>query len=318
MRAMLALLVSLIPLAAAAQTFPNKPLSVVVPFAPGGPAEAVARIVVEPMQQILGERIIIEHKPGAGGNVGAQYVAKQSRPDGHTIFFGSTSLASSVSLMKINYDPRKDLIPVAGIGIIPNLVIVGPNSPHKSLRDLVAAAKAKPGTLTFGSSGPGTGSHLAGELFKAAANIDMLHVPYKGSGAVIADLVAGRVDVLFELQSSAVGRVKGGQVRALATTATRRSKALPDVPTVAELGYPGFETGAWSAFFVPAGTPPDVVAKLEDATVKALRTDFVKQKFEEASILPIPESAVEFGKYFETDIERWAKLVREGRLKVIE
>ena len=318
MRVTLAVLASLIALNAQAQAFPNRPLSVVVPFAPGGPAEAVARIVVEPMQQILGERIIIEHKPGAGGNVGAQYVAKQSRPDGYTIFFGSTSLASSVSLMKTNYDARKDLVPVAGIGIIPNLVIVGPNSPHKTLRDLVTAAKARPGSMTFGSSGPGTGSHLAGELFKAAANIDLLHVPYKGSGAVIADLVAGRVDVLFELQSSAVGRVKGGQVRALATTASQRSKALPEVPTVAELGYSGFETGAWSAYFVPAGTPRDVVAKLEQATIKALRTEFVKQRFEEASILPIPESAAEFARYFETDIERWARLVREGRLKVIE
>jgi tripartite-type tricarboxylate transporter receptor subunit TctC len=318
MRTLFALLVAAVPLAATAQAFPSRPLSIVVPFAPGGPAEAVARIVVEPMQQILAERIIIEHKPGVGGNLGAHYVAKQSRPDGYTIFFGSTSLASSVSLMKLNYDARKDLVPVAGIGIIPNLVIVGPNSPYKTLRELIADAKAKPGQLTFGSSGPGTGSHLAGELFKAAAGIDMLHVPYKGSGAVIADLVAGRVDVLFELQSSAGGRVKGGQVRALATTATRRAKALPDVPTVAELGYPGFETGAWSGFFVPAGTPPEIVAKLEDATVKALHTDFVRQRFEEASILPIPESAAEFATYFETDIERWAKLVREGSLKVIE
>jgi tripartite-type tricarboxylate transporter receptor subunit TctC len=300
------------------QSFPAKPITLVVPFAPGGPAEAIARIVVQPMEQILGEKVIVEAKPGAGGNIGAQYVAKQSRPDGYTLFFGSTSLASSVSLMKLNYDARKDLLPVAGIGILPNLVITGPNTPYKTLADVVKAAKAKPGTLTFGSSGPGTGSHLAGELFKAAAGIDLVHVPYKGSAAVIADLIAGRVDLLFELQSSAMGRVRAGQVRALATTASRRAESLPDVPTVAELGYPGFETGAWNGFFVPAGTPPEILAKLEDATIKALRTDYVKQKFAESSVLPIPESANAFAKYFHADIERWAKLVREGRLKPIE
>ena len=318
MRVFFALLLLLSPLAASAQPFPSKPITLVVPFAPGGPAEAVARIVVQPMEEILNQRIIIEPKPGAGGNIGAQYVAKQSEPDGYTLFFGSTTLASSVSLMKVNYDARKDLVPVAGIGILPNLVITGPSTSYKTLADVVAAAKAKPGTLTFGSSGPGTGSHLAGELFQAAAGINLIHVPYKGSAAVIADLIAGRVDLLFELQSSAIGRVKAGQVRALATTAARRAPVLPDVPTVAESGYPGFETGAWNGYFVPAGTPPDIVAKLEEATIKALRTEYVKQRFEESSVLPIPESAAAFGKYFEADIDKWAKLVREGRLKVIE
>lgn len=317
MRAIIALLCFL-SVQAWAQGFPSKALSIVVPFSPGGPAEAIARIVAEPMQGFLGQKIIIEHKPGAGGNIGGQYVAKQSRPDGYTVFFGSTSLASSVSLMKLAYDPRKDLVPVAGVGILPNLVIVGPSFPHKTLAELVAAAKSKPGSLTFGSSGPGTGSHLAGELFKAVAGIDLVHVPYKGSAAVLADLIAGRIDLLFELQSSAMGRVKVGQVRALGTTAARRGAALPDVPTVAESGYPGFETGAWTGFFVPAGTPSDVVAKLEDATLRALRTDYVKQKFEEASVLPIPESATAFGQYFEADIEKWARLVREGRLQRVE
>lgn len=317
MRAIIAVL-GFLSVQAWAQGFPSKALSIVVPFSPGGPAEAIARIVAEPMQGFLGQKIIIEHKPGAGGNIGGQYVAKQSRPDGYTVLYGATSLASSVSLMKLAYDPRKDLVPVAGVGILPNLVIVGPNFPHRTLADLVAAAKSKPGSLTFGSSGPGTGSHLAGELFKAAAGIDLVHVPYKGSAAVLADLIAGRIDVLFELQSSAMGRVRVGQVRALGTTAARRGAALPEVPTVAESGYPGFETGAWTGFFVPAGTPSDVVAKLEDATLRALRTDFVKQKFEEASVLPIPESAAAFGQYFEADIEKWARLVREGRLQRVE
>jgi tripartite-type tricarboxylate transporter receptor subunit TctC len=301
-----------------AQTFPTRPVSIVVPFAPGGPAEVIARTVAQPMQEILGQQVLIEHKPGAGGNIGAEHVARQVKPDGYTIYFGSTSLASSISLMNLNYDARRELVPVAGIGVTPNLVIVGPNSPFKTLGELVAAAKAKPGSLTFGSSGPGTGSHLAGELFKARTGIDLLHVPYKGSGAVLADLVAGRVDVLFELQSSAVARVKSGQVRALATTAPKRGSALPDLPTVAESGYPGFEVGAWTGLFVPAATPPDVVARLESATIRALGTDYVKQRFEEMSVLPIPAPGKEFRAYFENDIEQWAKLVREGRLQRLQ
>lgn len=304
--------------AAGAQSFPSKPVIIVVPFAPGGPAEGIARITAHSMEQVLKEKIVIETKPGAGGNIGAHYVAKQARPDGYTMLFGSTTLASSVSLMKPNYDARKDLMPVAGIGMIPNLLITGPNTPYKTLKDVVDAAKAKPKTITFGSSGPGTGSHLAGELFQAAAGIDLVHVPYKGSAAVIADLMAGRVDLLFEVGNTAIGRVKAGQVRAVATTAGRRMPALPDTPTVAESGFPGFETGAWNGYFVPAGTPADVVAKLEDAVVKALATDYTRQKFEEAGVLPIPIRAAEFGRYFETDIEKWAKLVREGRLQPIQ
>jgi tripartite-type tricarboxylate transporter receptor subunit TctC len=302
---------------ALAQSFPNKPISVIVPFAPGGPAEAVARAVVEPMSQILGQNVIIEYKPGAGGNIGAQYAAKQARPDGYTLFLGSTSLASSVSLMKLNYDPRKDLVPVAGIGAFPNLLVAGPALPYRNVAEIIAAAKARPGALSFGSSGPGTSSHLSGELFKAAAGIDLLHVPYKGSGAVVADLVAGRVDLLFEVQNSAVGRVKGGQVRALATTASSRSAALPEVPTIAET-LAGFEAGVWLGFFVAAGTPPEIVARLEDAALRALKADSVRQRFAESSVVPIPDTSATFGRYFEQDVEKWARLVREGRLKPLE
>jgi tripartite-type tricarboxylate transporter receptor subunit TctC len=317
MRLFLSLLFAIVSLPVSAQGFPSKPVTVVVPFAPGGPAEVITRTVVEPMQDFLGQKFVIEQRPGAGGNIGGQYVAKQSRADGYTLFLGSLSTASSVSLMKLNYDPRKDLVPVAGIGAFPNLMIVGPNFPYKTIAEIVAAARAKPGTLTFGSSGPGTSSHLAGELFKATAGIDVLHVPYKGSAAVIVDLIAGRVDLLFEVQNSAIGRVKAGQVRVLSTTAARRSASLPDVPTIAE-SFPGFEMGTWIGFFVPAGTPNDVIARLEDATIRALRADSVKRRFEESSVVPIPESAAAFGKFFEQDVEKWAALVRQGKLKPIE
>lgn len=317
MRLILKLLLAALSLPAFAQGFPSKPITVVVPFAAGGPAEVITRTVIEPMQDYLGQKVIIEQKPGAGGNIGGQYVAKQSRADGYTMFLGSLSTASSVSLMKLNYDPRKDLVPVAGIGAFPNLLLVGPNFPYNTIAEVVAAAKAKPGTLTFGSSGPGTSSHLAGELFKATAGIDLLHIPYKGSAVVVVDLMAGRVDFLFEVQNSAIGRAKAGQVRVLATTSARRSSALPDVPTIAET-FPGFEMGTWIGFFVPAGTPPDVIARLEEATIRALRSDSVKRRFDESSVVPIPESTTAFGKFFEQDIEKWAMLVRQGRLKVIE
>jgi tripartite-type tricarboxylate transporter receptor subunit TctC len=301
---------------ALAQGFPARPVTIIVPFAAGGPAEAIARVVAVPMGQQLGQPVVVELRPGAGGNVGAEYVAKQARPDGYTVLFGSTSLASSVSLLKLAFDPRRDLAPVAGVGLSPNLIIVGPGFPYRTLNDVIKAAHERPSALTFGSSGPGTGSHLAGELFKARAGVELLHIPYRGSGAVLADLVAGRVDLLFELQSSAVARVKAGQVRALATTTLRRIAALPDVPTVAELGFPGFETGAWTGFFVPAATPRDVIARLEAATIGALRSDLAKQRFEEMSVLPIPESAAAFGRYFDADVEAWAKLVRDGRLRI--
>ena len=234
------------------------------------------------------------------------------------MLFGSTSLAANVSLTKLNFDPRKDLTPVAGIGVAPNLLIVGPGFPHRTLAEVVAAARAKPNTLTFGSSGTGTGSHLAAELFQARAEINLVHVPYKGSGAALADLVAGRIDLLFEVQGAALGRVKSGQVRALATAAARRVSALPEVPTIAESGYPGFEAGAWLGFFVPAGTPPETVAKLEQAVIASLRDESVRKNLDDTGLVPIPESAAEFGKYFAADIERWAKLVRDARLKPAE
>ena len=315
---LLAGMAALIPGAALAQGFPAKPITMIVPFAPGGPAEVIARTVAQPMAQHLGQQVIVELKPGAGGNIGSEYVAKQARRDGYTILYGSTSLASNVSLMKLNYDPRQDLVPIAGINMVPNLLIVGPGSPFKSVAELIAAARAKPGAITFGSSGPGTSSHLVAELFKASAGIDILHVPYKGSGAVLADLVAGRVDMLMEVQSSALGRVRSGQVRALATSAPRRANSLPDVPTIAESGFPGFEMGAWGGLFAPAGTPADAMAKLEDATVRSIGSDAVKQQFEQMSAISIPESAAAFAKYFTADIERWAKLVREGHLKPLQ
>jgi tripartite-type tricarboxylate transporter receptor subunit TctC len=300
-----------------AGTYPDKPIRFIVPFAPGGTAELVARVAAEELQKQLQENVIVELRPGAGGNIGAELVAK-APPDGYTILLGSSSLASNISLMKMNFDPNKDLIPVAGIAMVPNIMEVGKNSPYKSVADVVAAARAHPGTLTFGSSGQGTSSHLSGELFKSVTGIDLLHVPYKGSGQVYPDLISGRVDLLFDLQGSALSQIRSGNTRALATTAAKRSPALPDVPTIAELGYPGYENGSWLGIMAPAGTPPDVVKRLCDAMAGALKSDLLQKRIEEIGGQSVPEDTASFTAYFKTDVERWRKLVAAGSLKPLE
>jgi tripartite-type tricarboxylate transporter receptor subunit TctC len=303
---------------AAAQEFPSHPLQMVVPYAAGGSADVLGRVIAQEMSRTLGQSVLPELKPGAGGNLGAEQVAKASRADGYTFLFASVSLATSVSLSKLNFDPRRDLLPIAGVASIPSLMVTATDGPYKSFKDLIAAAKDKKSQISFGSSGNATGSHLVGELLKATAGIDMLHVPYKGSGAVYPDLIAGRITILTDVMGSALGQVKGGKVRALAITSLQRSRSLPDVPTIAEQGYPGFEFGTWFGFFAPTATPPEVVKKLEGAVLQALQTDAVKERLDAvgAQILPGPGPA--FGKWYLADVERWARLVREGRIQPIE
>jgi tripartite-type tricarboxylate transporter receptor subunit TctC len=300
---------------AQAQGFPTRPVTMVIPYAAGGSADVVGRLVANEMSKTLGHNVVLELKPGAGGNIGAELVAKTARNDGHTILLASLSLSSNVSLMKLNFDPRKDLLAVAGLATLPNLMVTSADGPIKSVKDAIAMARQKPGELSFGSSGPGTSSHLTGELLKAAAGIDITHIPYKGSGAVYPDLISGRVQLLFDLAGSAMGHVQSGKVRALATTSNRRSATLPDVPTIAESGFPGFEFGAYLALFAPAGTPKEAIAALEEAAAKALLAPLVKERLTQIAAEPVPVTAAGFQKYFNDDVERFAKLVRDGKLK---
>lgn len=300
---------------ALAQTFPSRPITMIVPYAAGGSADVVGRLVATEMSKTLGYNVVLELKPGAGGNIGAELVAKTARAEGYTILLASLSLSSNVSLMKLNFDPRKDLVAVAGIATLPNLMVTASDGPIRSLKEAIAAAKQKPGELTFGSSGPGTSSHLTGELLKAAAGIDLTHVPYKGSGAVYPDLISGRINFLFDLAGSAMGHVQSGKVRALATTSNRRSAALPDVPTIAESGFPGFEFGAYLALFAPAATPREAIATLENAVARAIQAPVVKERLTLIAAEPVPVSAAGFQKYFNDDVERFARLVREGKLQ---
>lgn len=300
------------------QGFPTRPITMIVPYAAGGSADVVARPVAAEMGKILGENVVVELRPGAGGNIGAEYVARSARADGYTILLASLSLATNVSLMKLSFDPRKDLAAVGGITTFPNVLLVSSQDPARSLQDIVSRARTDPGKLTYGSSGPGTSSHLAGELLSVAAGIQLVHVPYKGSGAVYPDLIARRVTMLFDLAGSASGHIKGGQVKPLAMTGKRRANALPDVPTFAESGFPGFEFGAWLGLFAPNETPKEIVARLEEAMLRSIELPDMKNRLSQLGGEPIPARAAEFWKFFNDDVERYARLVREGKVKPIQ
>lgn len=318
MKRLLALLLAACASGAFAQAFPTRPITMIVPYAAGGSADVVARPVAAEMGKVLGENVVVELRPGAGGNIGAEHVARSARADGYTILMASLSLATNVSLMKLSFDPRKDLSAIGGITTFPNVLLVSSQDPARTLQDIVARARQEPARLTYGSSGPGTSSHLAGELLGAAANIQLVHVPYKGSGAVYPDLIARRVTMLFDLAGSASGHIKGSQVKPLAMTGARRANALPDVPTFAESGFPGFEFGAWLGLFAPNETPKEALARLEDAMLKSIQTPDMKSRLAGLGGEPIPARAAEFWKFFNDDVERYARLVREGKVKPIQ
>ena len=300
------------------QAFPTRPITMIVPYAAGGSADVVARPVAAEMGKLLGENVVVELRPGAGGNIGAEYVARSARADGYTILMASLSLATNVSLMKLSFDPRKDLTAVGGITTFPNVLLVSSQDSARNLQDVIARARQEPGKLTYGSSGPGTSSHLAGELLGAAANIQLVHVPYKGSGAVYPDLIARRVTMLFDLAGSASGHIKGGQVKPLAMTGARRANALPEVPTFAESGFPGFEFGAWLGLFAPNEAPKEALARLEDALLKTIQTPDMKSRLAQLGGEPIPAKGAEFWKFFNDDVARYGRLVREGKVKPIQ
>ncbi len=306
------------PALARAAGFPERPIVMIVPYAPGGSADVLARVIAPEMSAVLGQPVVVELRPGAGGNIGAAYVAQQARPDGYTFLFGSLSLSTSVSLTTLSFDTTKDLKPIAGIGAIPHLMVVSPQSPFHSLGDVLAAARARPGAISYGSSGPGTGSHLAGELLAAAAEVQLLHVPYRGSGAVYPDLIAQRISFLLDVMGSSLGQVQAGAVRPVAITAAHRSRALPEVPTFAESGVPGFSFATWFGFFAPAAAPQEAMAKLESATLQALQTVSVRERLEQVAADPVPGPGREFAGYFAADVARWAQMVQAGRLQRLD
>jgi tripartite-type tricarboxylate transporter receptor subunit TctC len=296
-----------------AQNFPNKPIRMVVPFAAGGSADILSRPISIAMGQALGQTVFTELRPGAGGNIGAEFVAK-SAPDGYTLLFASLSLSTSVSFAKLTFDPRSDLKPIAGIATLPSVLLVSGKSNIKNFDDLINEAKKS--NVNFASAGPTTGSHLFGELIKSRSKTDMAHIPYKGSGAAYPDLIAGRITFMFDVMGSALPQVKSGQVRAIAVTSTKRSSALPDVPTLNELGYPGFDVGTWFGIFAPSAIPAAIQNRLEEAVLTALNTPEVINQLASVMAEPIPRKGADFGRWYLEDTEKWAKLAKEGAVKI--
>jgi tripartite-type tricarboxylate transporter receptor subunit TctC len=304
-----AVLLNVLPVAAA--DYPSRPVTLVVAFPPGGPSDVLARIVGKKMEQLLGQPFVIENRPGAGGNIAAEGVA-HAAPDGYTLLMGNNSiLATNEALYKhINYSPGKDFVPITLIGTQANILVVNPDVPAHSLKELIALAKAQPGKINFASSGYGAAAHLAGELFKSDAKIDIVHVPYKGAAPALQDVIGGHDQMMFATAASVIGHIEGGRVRALAVTTLKRTKILPDIPTMDEAGLKGFDASTWHGLVAPTGTPPQVIAALHDAAVKALHDPGVEASLGKLGVDIVADTPQEFQAYIDSEIPKWTAIVK--------
>ena len=296
--------------------YPNRPVSVVVGFAPGGGTDTVARIIAKSLSESLGQQVVVENKAGAGGNIAAEYVARAT-PDGHTILLGNVgSLAVAPHMIaSLGYDPLRDFAPIAMAVVFANVIVVPSTVPAYTLAEFVKLAQAKPGSVTYGTSGIGGAGHLAGEMFNLRANIELVHVPYKGGGPSMQGLLGGQVASSFATPVSVVEHMKAGKLRALATTGPKRAALLPDVPTVAESGYPGFEAMNWYAFVAPAKTPKEIIERLNRDLVKALNNANVAALLHQQGLEPSPSSPAELARYIEREYETWGKVVQRAGIK---
>jgi tripartite-type tricarboxylate transporter receptor subunit TctC len=304
------------PFATGQSTYPTKPVRLVVPFPAGGTTDIIARATAQKLSEAWGQQVIVDNRPGAGGNVGSELVAK-SAPDGYTLLMGTVGThAINPSLYaKMPYDHVKDFAPVILVAGVPNVLVVNPELPVKSVPELIAYAKASPGKLNFASSGNGTSIHLSGELFKAMTGVQMTHVPYKGSAPALTDLVGGQVQLMFDNLPSSLAFIKAGKLRALAVTSTARAAALPDVPTVADF-VPGFEASSWFGILAPAGTPPAIIAKINGEVTKWLATPEAKDKLTAQGANAAGGSPQDFAKHIQAETAKWAKVVKDSGAKV--
>jgi tripartite-type tricarboxylate transporter receptor subunit TctC len=302
---------------ALAQAYPNKPLRMVVPFAAGGTGDVLGRLLAARLSEGLGQPVVIDFKPGAGTTLGTDAVAK-APPDGYTILFSaSTTMTINASLYsKLPYDTLKDLVPVSLLAAIPNMLVANQNLPANTVPELIALAKASPGKLNYASPGSGTTPHLAGELFKTVAGIQMTHVPYKGAGPAIIDVLGGHVPMLFDNIPSVKPQVTSGKMKAIAVTSLKRSPAMPGVPTFAEAGLAGFEANSWWAILAPAATPKDVIARLNTEVVKALNNPGLKERFIELGAEPAPSTPEEAAAHIKGEVAKWAAIVKASGARV--
>ncbi len=299
-------------------TYPQKPVSLVVPFAPGGPTDAMARTLANAIKPVLGQTMIVENKAGAGGNIGAEYVAR-AEADGHTLLFGTSGpLAINVSLYnKVNYDPVRSFSPIIQIGHLPNVLVVHPSVPAKNVKELIAHAKANPGKLSFASSGSGASSHLAGVLFNLRAGTDIQHIPYKGTGPALNDLLGGQVAMSFTDVLTALPHIKAGKLRVLGVTSASRSRAVPEVPTLMEQGVKDFDVSVFFGIVAPSGTPQDVVTKLNAAFVQVLQQPDVKQSLTAQGLEPPPQTTpAQLAVYMRSEAAKWREVIKISGAKV--
>jgi tripartite-type tricarboxylate transporter receptor subunit TctC len=296
--------------------YPDRIVKIVVPFAPGGGTDVIARTLAQEMTQNLGVTVVVENKPGAGTIIGTQAVAA-SDPDGYTLLMGTFANAVNPSLnAKLPYDPQKDFAPVALVARSFNIVVVNPNSPFKSIADLIAAAKAEPDKLSYGTFGIGTSAHLAGELFKDMAKVNLTTVHYKGAAPAITDLLSGQIQVMFTTVASAAALIESGQLRALAVTSAERSPAFPQLPTVAEAGVPGYAAESWYGLFAPAKTPAEIVDRLNKSAATAVQSDAFKKLAVNEGLVMVARPPEELDRYFRGEEERWRKVIQESGIKI--
>ena len=303
-----------LPLGALAQkSYPAKPITIVVPFAPGGTTDILARVVGQALSNELGQPVLVDNRAGAGGNIGAALVAK-APADGYTLLMGTvgTHAINQALYKKLSFDPIKDFAPLSRVANVPNLLVANPQRPYNTVKELIAYAKEHPGQVDFGSSGSGSSIHLSGELFKTMAGVDMVHVPYKGSAPAVTDLLGNQIGIMFDNMPSAIQHVRSGKLRPIAVTTAKRSPELPDVPTIAEAGVPGYEATSWFGLFTVAGTPQPVVDRLSSALQKVLGEDAVKAKIEEQGGEPVSETPAHFTEFIRTENIKWSKVVKES------
>ena len=295
------------------QAYPSKPIRYIVPYAPGGSTDIVARLLAQKLTESMGQQVVVENRPGAGGSIGAEIVAKAA-PDGYTMVTAVTSIMAINQFLyrKLPFDPERDFAPVSQVGSLPLILMVHPSIPARNVKELIAVAKARPGQLNYGSSGIGTGTHMTTELFKTMAGIDIVHIPYKGSGQVMGDIIGGQLALIFDQVVSSIPHVQAGKLRMLAITSSKRFVSLPDVPTVAESGVPGYESISWAGVAVPAATPRAIVMRLHGEFTKAVAAPDIRERFIRDGIEPVGSTPEQFAEHIRRERIKWAKVVKDS------
>lgn len=308
-------LLAAVTLPAAAQAYPDRPIRLVVPYAPGGGTDLTSRLIAQRLTERFRQQVVVDNRAGGASNIGAEIVAR-STPDGYTLMMAGISFSINTSIFfKLGYDPIRDFDPVSLVATVPLIAVVHPSVPAASIKELIALAKAKPGTLNYASGGTGTANHIAGELFKYMTGTNIVHVPYKGGGPALADVVGGHAQVLFNTMTSTVGFMNSGKLRALAVTGKQRSPGVPNLPTVAEAGVPGYDVGAWFGIVVPKGTPRPIVMKLNDEIVRITRTQEAREQFTAQGAEAVGSTPEDFARHLRIEIDKWAKVAKAAGMR---